>query len=64
MSDFDWTIYGKKAAKKFVVAGLISGLTALGAYFGTEPVPTEYVSLMMFVSAVIDLALNAIKHNA
>jgi len=64
MSEFDWNIYAKKAAKKFIVAGIVSGLAALGAYFGTEPVPDEYVTITMFVSAVIDLALNAIKHNA
>ena len=63
MEDFDWSIYIKKAVKKFVVVGLISGLTALGAYLGTEPVPVEYVTLVMFMSAVIDVGLNAIKHS-
>ena len=64
MSDFDWNIYIKKAARKFIIAGIVSGLTALSAYLGTEPVPTQYVTLVMFVSAIIDLGLNAAKHTA
>lgn len=60
--DFDWEIYGKKAAKKVIVAAAVSGLSALAAYLGAEPVPTQYVSIVMFGSALIDVALNALKH--
>lgn len=62
MGDFDWNIYGRKAIKKFAVAALIGGMTTIGAYLGTEPVPDEYVWLVMLGSQIVDLALNAIKH--
>jgi len=64
MEDFDWNIYIRKAAKKFAVAGLISGLTVLSAYLGAEPVPAQYVTVVMFASAIVDIVLNGIKHSA
>jgi len=62
MNDFDWKIYFKKGLKKIAVAATVSGLAALLAYLGTEPVPDEYVTIVMFGSVLIDMVLNALKH--
>jgi len=63
MNNFDWKIYLIKGLKKVAVAATVSGLAALLAYLGTEPVPGEYVTIVMFGSVVIDMILNALKHS-
>ena len=63
MGDFDWSIWGKKLVKKIVFGAVIGGLVEIGAFLGTEPVPTEYAWITVAGVLGIEMILNAIKHS-
>lgn len=62
MSDFDWEIFAKKGIKKFFLGALLGGVGELMAFFGTEPVPTEYLWVTALVVLVLEQVLNGLKH--